>query len=90
MLIFLTSDGQSCYLDMHVLLRYVDKGGEALAEPHGDLSVHVDGEGLEALLETTHGVVLKSAGVLTQVHTSDLRHSQTAHRNETCEMKGFG
>lgn len=75
---------------MHVLLRYVDKGGEALAEPHGDLSVHVDGEGLKALLETTHGVVLKSAGVLAQVHTSNLRHSQTAHRNETCEIKGFG
>lgn len=71
------------YLDVHVVLRYVDKGGEALAEPHGDLSVHVDSEGFEAFLETTHGVVLKSAGILAQVHASNLRHAQTAHRDET-------
>lgn len=68
---------------MHVVLWYDEKGGEALAEPHGDLSVHVDSEGLKAFLETTHGVVLKGAGVLAQVHTSDLRHTQTAHRDET-------
>lgn len=71
------------YLNMHVILRYVDKGGKALAEPHGDLSVHVDSKGLKAFLETTHGVVLKRAGVLAQVHTTDLRHAQTAHRDET-------
>lgn len=68
---------------MHVVLGYVEKGGQALAEPHGDLSVHVDSKGLKAFLETTHGVVLKSAGVLAQVHTADLRHPQTAHRDET-------
>lgn len=56
------------YLNMHVVLGYIDKGGQALAEPHGDLSVHVYSEGLEALLETTHGVILKSAGILAQVH----------------------
>lgn len=71
------------YLDMHVVLGYVDKGGKALAEPHGDLSVHVDSEGLKPFLETTHGVVLKTAGVLSQVHTPNLRHAQTAHRDET-------
>lgn len=71
------------YLDMHVVLGYVDKCGKALAEPHGDVSVHVDGEGLKAFLETTHGVVLKSAGVLAQVHAPDLGHAQTAHGDET-------
>lgn len=71
------------YLDMQVVLRYIDKGGKALAEPHGDLPVHVDSKGLKAFLETTHGVVLESAGVLAQVHASDLRHTQTAHRDET-------
>lgn len=68
---------------MHVVLRYVDKGGEALAEPHGDLSVHVDGKRLKTFLQTTHGVVLEGAGILAQIHTSDLRHAQTAHRDET-------
>jgi len=71
------------HLDMHVILGYVDKGGKTLAEPHGDVSVHVDAEGLEAFLETTHGVVLKSAGVLAQVHMSNLRHADAAHRDET-------
>lgn len=61
----------------------VDKGGEALAEPHGDLSVHVDGEGLEPFLETAHGVVLKGTGILAEVHTSDLGHTQAAHGDET-------
>lgn len=66
-----------------MILGYIEKGGQALAEPHGDLPVHVDSEGLKTFLETIHGVVLKSTGVLAQVHTSDLRHSQTAHRDET-------
>lgn len=68
---------------MHVVLWYVDKCWETLAEPHRDLSVHVDGEWLEAFLETTHGVVLEGAGVLAQVHASYLRHAQTAHGDET-------
>lgn len=68
---------------MHVVQGYVAKGGQALAEPHGDLPFHVDGKGLKAFLETTHGVVLKSTGVLAQVHAADLRHPQAAHGDET-------
>lgn len=71
------------HLYVRVVLLYVDKGGEALAEPHGDLSFHVDGEGLKTFLETTHGVVLKGAGILAEVHTSDLGYAQAAHRDET-------
>lgn len=71
------------YLNVHVVLRHIDEGGQALAEPHGDLPVHVDGERLEALLQAAHRVVLEGAGVLAQVHASDLGHSQTAHRDET-------
>ena len=76
---------------MQVVLGYFDKSGQALAEPHGDLSVHVYTEGLEAFLETTHGVVLKSAGVLAQVHASNLRQAQATHRDETWRrVRGFG
>lgn len=71
------------YLNMHVILRYIEKSGQTLAEPHGDISVHVDSEGLKAFLETTHGVVFKSAGILAQVHTANLRHAYTAHRDES-------
>lgn len=73
---------------MHVVLRHDDEGGQTLAEPHGDLPVHVDSEGLEALLQATHCVVLEGAGVLAQVHASDLRHSQAAHRDETWREEG--
>ena len=81
------------YLNVHVLWWHIDKGGEALAEPHCDLPFHVDSKGLKAFLETTHGVILESTGVLAKIHTSNLRYTQTAHRDETwrtnigCERK---
>ena len=68
---------------MHVVLGYIEKGGQALAEPHGDLSVHVYTKRLKALLETTHGIVLKGAGVLAQIHMANLRHAETANWDET-------
>lgn len=77
------SSVSSFHLDVSVVLRYVDKSGEALAEPHGDLSVHVNSEGLKAFLEAAHGVVLKSTGILAKVHLSNLGHTQAAHRDET-------
>lgn len=67
---------------MVVVLGDVDEGRQAFAEPHGDLSVHVDSEGFEALLQATRGVVLKAAGVLPQVHTANLRLGQTTHWDE--------
>lgn len=71
------------YLNVHVVLGHIEKGGQALAEPHGDVSVHVDCKRLKTFLETTHGVILKSTGVLAQVHMADLRHAETAHGDET-------
>lgn len=68
--------------DMVVVLRHVDKRRQALAEPHSDLSVHVDGEGFEALLKAAHGVVLEGAGVFAQVHATHLRQAKAADWNE--------
>ena len=79
---------RSCvHLDVCVFFGHVDKSGQPLAEPHGDVAVHVDGEGFKSLLEATHGVVLKGAGVLAQVHAAYLGHAQTAHRDEACRQK---
>lgn len=75
------------YLHVAVVLWHVDESGQTLAEPHGDVAVHVDGEGLEALLQAAHGVVFKGACVLAQVHAADLRQTQAAHRNETWKSK---
>lgn len=65
-----------------VVLRHVDKCGQTLAEPHGELSVHVDGKGFKSFLKATHGVVLEGAGVLPQIHTTHLSEAEAAHRDE--------
>lgn len=65
-----------------MILGHVDKRRKAFAEPHGDLTVHVDSEGFESLLQATHCVVFKGAGVFTEVHPPDLRKSQTADWNK--------
>lgn len=70
-----------------VVFGHVAEGGQAFAEPHGHFTVHVDGEGLEALLQATHGVVLKGAGVLPQIHTAHLRQTQTTDRDETWKTR---
>lgn len=75
---------------MVVVLGDVDKRGQALAEPHGDLPVHVDGEGLEALLEPAHGVVLEGAGVFAQVHAPHLGQAKAADGNKPCSPVGGG
>lgn len=61
---------------------HIDKRRKAFAEPHSDLSIHVDGERLKTLLKATHGVVLKGAGVFAQVHTANLREPKTANWDE--------
>lgn len=45
------------YLNVVVLGGNRDKLRQALTEPHSDVSLHVDGEWLKALLEPTDGEV---------------------------------
>lgn len=71
------------YLNVHVVLRYVEKSGQALAEPHCNLSVRVDSKGFKTLLKTTHGVELKCARVFAQVHVADLGHAEAADWDKT-------
>lgn len=69
---------------MVVVLGDVDKSGQTLAEPHGHLPVHVDGEGFEALLKSAHGVILEGAGVFAQIHASHLCQAKAADWNKPC------
>lgn len=70
---------------LHVLVvgRHRNKLGQPLAEPHGDVAVHVDGEWFVALLQAADGEVLQSADVFTEVHAPQLTHAQTGHGDET-------
>ena len=70
------------YLDVAVVGGDRFKLGQALAEPHGDVTLHVDGEGFESLLQTTDGKVAQAANVLAEVDAADLRQAQCAHRDE--------
>lgn len=71
---------------MWMILWHVDKGWEALAEPHCNISVHVDSKRLKALLEATHGIKLKSTGVHPEIHATDLRQPQTADGHKACRI----
>lgn len=55
---------------------------EALAEPHCNISLHVDSEGFKSLLQATDSEVTEAADVLTQIDPADLGQAQTAHRYE--------
>lgn len=65
-----------------MISRRIDELGKALAEPHGDVSFHVDSKGFKSLLQATDGKVPKTADVLAQVDPADLGEAQTAHRYE--------
>ena len=75
------------HLDMLVVVRDGYELGQPLAQPHGDVSVHVDGEGLEALLQATDGEVLQGAYVLAKIHPAHLTNAQTAYRDEPFQNK---
>lgn len=75
------------YLDMIVVGGHGDKLGQTFAEPHGDVSLHVDGERFKSFLQPTNGKISQAADVLAQIDPSDLRQAEGTHRDETCEVK---
>lgn len=76
--------GLQRYLYLGMILWHVDEGWEALAEPHRDVSVHVDGKRLKALLEAAHRVKPEGAGVHPEIHAADLRQPQRADGHKAC------
>lgn len=71
------------YLYVRVVRRNRNELRQAFAEPHGDVSLHVDGEGLEAFLQTADSKVAQTADVLAQVNPTHLRKAQTTHWDKT-------
>lgn len=69
---------------MFVAWRYRDELRKPLAEPHGDVSVHVDSKRLVALLQATDGEELQRAHVFSKVHPAYLTYAQTAYWDKTC------
>lgn len=60
------------YLYVGMILRHVHKCWEALAEPHGNVSVHIHRKRLKALLKATHSIKLEGTGICPKIHTANL------------------
>lgn len=70
------------YLDVVVIGGDGHELRQTFTEPHGRVSLHVDGERLESFLQAADGEVAQAADVLAQVDPADLRQAQGAHRDE--------
>lgn len=60
---------------------------QPLAEPHGDVPVHVDSKRFVAFLQTADSEVLQGADVFAEVHSPHLTHTQTGYRDKTCRQR---
>lgn len=69
-----------------MILWHIDKCWEALAEPHCNISIHVDSKRLKALLEAAHGIKLEGTGIHPEIHAADLRQSQRADGHKACRI----
>lgn len=79
---------------MIVVSRHWDELRQTLAEPHGDVSLHVDGKRFKSFLQSTNGEIAQAANVLSQIDAAHLRQAQCTHRdepwqtrNKTCEKE---
>lgn len=75
------------HLNVIMVSRHWDELGQTLAEPHSDVSLHVDGEGLKSLLQSTNGKIAQTANILAQVDTPHLRQAQCTHGDETWQTR---
>lgn len=64
---------------MRVVCGRINELWKALAEPHGNISFHVNGKRFKSLLQATDGKVTKTADILAEVDPADLGQTQTAH-----------
>lgn len=71
------------YLNVVVVGGYRDELGQTFTEPHGDVSLHVDGKWFKSFLQAADGKILQAADILTQIDPSDLRQAEGTHRDKT-------
>lgn len=64
---------------MIVISGYRHKLGQTFTEPHGDVSLHIDGKRFKSFLQATDGEVAEAADILTKINPSDLRQAQGTH-----------
>lgn len=68
---------------MIVISRYRHKLGQTFTEPHGNVSLHVDGKRFKSFLQAADCKVAQAADILTEINPSDLRQAQSTHWDKT-------
>lgn len=68
---------------MIVFVGYRHKLGQTFTEPHGNVSLHIDGKRFKSFLQATDGKVSQAAHILPKINPSNLRQAQGAHWYET-------
>ncbi len=68
---------------MIVIGRYRHKLGQTFTEPHGNVSLHIDGKRFKSFLQATNGKVAQAADILTKINPSNLRQAQGTHWDKT-------
>lgn len=72
---------------MIVIGGYRHKLGQTLTEPHGNVSLHIDGKRFKSFLQATDRKVAQTADILTKINPSNLRQAQGTHWDKTWGVK---
>lgn len=72
---------------MIVISGYRHKLGQTFTEPHGSVSLHIDGKRFKSFLQATDGKVAQAADIPTKINPSNLRQAQGAHWDKTWGVK---
>lgn len=68
---------------MIVISGYRHKLGQTFTEPHGNVSLHIDGKRFKSFLQATDGKIAQAADIPTKINSSDLRQAQGTHWDKT-------
>lgn len=68
---------------MIVIVGYRHELGQTFTEPHGDVSLHVDGERFKTFLQATDGKVAQAADILPEINPANLTQAQCTHWDKT-------
>lgn len=67
---------------MIVIAGYRHELRQTFTEPHGDVTLHVDGKGFKSFLQATDGKVAQAADVPAEINPSHLGQAQGADWDE--------
>lgn len=71
------------HLDVIVFRGHGRVLGQTFTEPHGNVSLHVDGKGFKTLLQATDRKKAQTADILAKINPPNLRQAQRTNWDKT-------